>query len=127
MSAVVAWDAYGRCVRTLVLRLVQPVNDDVALVDSQSIEILPYSHGQLVFVHSSFRFGAQHGRRHASDPLAEDDVTERVLERRRGVEAVGSSVALEDGRLLRRPFHLVRNEGQRWVHIAVAGKCGDVT
>lgn len=62
MSAIVAWHAHGRCVRTLVLRLVQPVNDDVALVDSQSIEILPYSHGQLVFVHSSFRFGAQHGR-----------------------------------------------------------------
>ena len=94
-------------VRTLVFCLVQPVNDDVALGDSKSIEVLPHSHCQLVFVYSSFRLCACHGRRHASYALAKDDVAEWVLEGRRGVEAVGSSVALKNGRLLRCPLHLI--------------------
>lgn len=92
--------------RTLVFRLVEPVDDDVALGDAKSVEVLPHGHCQLVLVYSSFRFCACHGRRHAADALAKDDVAEWVLERRRGVEAVGSAVALEDGRLLRCPFHL---------------------
>lgn len=91
-----------------MFRLVQPVYDDVALGDSKSIEILPYSQCQLVFMHSSFRLRACHGRGHAANALAEDDVTEWVLERRRGVEAICSSVALEDGGFLRCPFHLMR-------------------
>jgi len=105
--------------RTLVFRLVQPVNDDVALADPKSIEILPYSQCQLIFLYSPFRFRACHGRRHASYALVEDDVTERVLEGRRGVEAVGSAVALEDGRLLRCPFHLLER------HMSAFGaRCG---
>lgn len=93
--------------RTLMFCLVQPVDDDVALADTKRIEVLPHSHCKLVFVYPSFRFCAYHSRRHASYTLTEDDVAERVLEGRGCVEVVGSSVALEDGRLLGSPFHLM--------------------
>ena len=96
--------------RTLVFCLVQPVDDDVALGDSKSIEVLPYSHCKLIFMHSSFRFRACHGRRHASYALTEDDVAEWILKGRRGVEAVGSSVALEDGGFLGCPLHLMERQ-----------------
>jgi hypothetical protein len=81
---------------TLVFRLVEPVDDDMALRDAQRIEVLAHSECQLVLVYSSLCFGACHGRRHSPDALVEHDVTERVLEARGTVKAVGSSVALED-------------------------------
>lgn len=86
--------------RTLVFRFVQPVDNDVALGDAQRIEVLAHCERQLILVYSSLWLWSCHGRREATDALAEDNVTQWVLEGRRGVEAVGSSVALKDGRFL---------------------------
>jgi hypothetical protein len=89
-----------------VFRLVEPVDNYVALCDSLRVEAFLDSHAQLVLVNTSFPLGSRHGRRHASNALVQYDVAERVLEARRAIESVGSSVALEDGRVLRGPFDL---------------------
>lgn len=93
---------------TLVFRLVQPVDNHVTLGDSLRVEALFDSHAELVLVNTSFPLRSCHGRRHSSNALVQYDVAERVLEAGRAVEAIGSSVALEDGRVLRRPFDLLQ-------------------
>ena len=87
--------------RALVFRLVQPVDDYVALGDGLRVEALLDRQAQLVLVHASLCLWSRHGRRHASNALVQYDVAKRVLEARWAVEAVGASVAVEYGRVLR--------------------------
>jgi hypothetical protein len=90
-----AWFIRARLL-TLVFRLVQPVDNDISLGDAQRVEVLPHCQRQLIFVHPPFRLFACHCWREAPNALAEHDVAEWVLEGRRRVEAVCSSVALQD-------------------------------
>ena len=91
---------------TLVLGLVQPVDNDVALRDAKGVEVLADGQSQLVLVHAALGLGAGHGGREAADAVAEDDVAEGVGEGRGRVEAVGAAVTLQDGGILRGPLHL---------------------
>jgi hypothetical protein len=85
---------------TLMLRLVQPVDNDIGLGHAQRIEVLAHCQSELVLVDPSFRLWSRHGGRKAADALAKDDVAQWVLERGRGVETVRSAVALQDRRFL---------------------------
>lgn len=78
--------------RTLILRLVQPVNNHICLSDAQRIEVLSYCQRQHVLVLPPLRFRSRHGRREASDALVEHDVAEGVLKGGGRVEAVGAAV-----------------------------------
>lgn len=91
-EAVLANPPRRRC--TLILDFIQQINNDVGLVDAQSIEVLPHSQSQLLLLHSPLRLRSSHCGRKASDAIAEHNVAKRVLERGGGVEAVGPSVAL---------------------------------
>lgn len=66
--------------RTLVLHFVQQVDNDVGLVNSVGVEVLPHGQSQLVFGHSSLVLRSCHGGRVFSDAVAEHSVGEGVFE-----------------------------------------------
>lgn len=66
--------------RTLVFRLVEPVDNHVALCHSLGVEAFLDGHAQLILLNTSFSLWSRHGGRHAPNALVQYDVAERVLE-----------------------------------------------
>lgn len=103
----------------MVLDRVYPIDDAGGLGRGLGVEVLADRQRKLLLLDPAPVLLLRHCGREAADALAEDDVAERVLERGRRVEAVGPSVALEDGSVLRAPANLRYTARQRNCVLAV--------
>jgi hypothetical protein len=91
---------------TLMLGSIEQIDEYVRLINAIGIEVLSYGQSQLVLVYPSLRLRPGHCGRQLSDGATQYEVTERQFERRGSVKPVRSSIALEEGAVLRVPRYL---------------------